>query len=170
MKVRRTLIVLISCLALFTCNSDDDNDFRDILEIWDLESIVVEELYDFNGDNDFTGNLTNELSCFNFDSYTLYTGGIAVESVSKNLALYFDDNTGEVIGTCDVFSTISEGILSWSITGDELTFSFDGTSVTGTIDGDMLTFDAIDFSVYTNASLNEVDIAIPAIFTYRLRQ
>jgi hypothetical protein len=170
MKLRHALIIVIASIAFFTCNSNDDNDFRDILEIWDLESVVVAELYDFNDDNDFTGNLTNELACFNFDSYTLYTGGIAVESISKNLALYFDSNSGAVVGTCDVFATIEEGIVSWSITGNELTFSFDGSSVIGTVDGNLLTFEAIDFPIFTNASLNQVDMAIPATFTYRLRQ
>ena len=166
--MKKGIVLLLILLLTVSCNNDDDN-VNLVLEVWELEAIIVEEEFDFNNDGVFSGNLSDELSCSSFDTYTLYDNGVAVESITGNLALY-NDGSDNIMGICESFEESDEGLLNWSVGNGTRNFSFQGEIITATVEDDTMTFEEIDFSIFTDDSLNQLDMAIPATFIYRRSQ
>ena len=163
------VFAFLTIFLVFSCGDSNDDNGPDVLsETWELQSITINDFYDFNGDDDHTGNLTNELGCTNFDSYFLYTNGTGEERVTKNIALYFDSQTGSVQGVCSALSEPQVIDIDWSGSNNSRTFSYQNFSATGVVVGDVLTFTDIDFPLYTDATLTAIEILIPATFTYQL--
>lgn len=167
MKIKFALLILLAVI-ITSCGDSNDDGARVLSETWELQSIEVNDFYDFNGDNDYTGNLTAKLGCTGFDNYFLYSNGTGEEHITKSVAIYFDSQTSSVAGVCSDLSAPQIIDMNWSQDNNQRTFTYQNFSATGTVVGNTLTFVDIDFPLYTDASLTAIEILIPATFTYQL--
>lgn len=96
--MKKAIIFILTIVSLTIISCDNQNTVPEVLEsdfhgTWILTSSVSERLMDYNNDNQYSNDLTNELGCFNleltFNSDGTFTE-VRIDKSNSNACIQID--------------------------------------------------------------------------------
>lgn len=155
MKANFFLFAICSALIFTSCSNDDDGNVSDMVSLvgtWELTSATGGLPVDLDMDGNASTNLLEELSCFE-DVITVNEDDTYNQDVTE-ITVNVEPGIPPVVTASCTGNTLME-TGSWSLDGDQLTFTptgMDPTTVTITLTQTTLSFtDTLD-------DLGEIDL------------
>ncbi|WP_298902572.1 hypothetical protein [uncultured Psychroserpens sp.] len=171
MKRIQLILIVTMTFVLNACQSDDNNSepMHTAEGIWRMQSLELGSVYDFNGDGIASNNLISETNCLQNEVYTFNNNGNGMYNSSETLdiELTVDSNSNETEYIIDCLNddSFSEP-LTWSQQGNLVTLIIDGEQLTGTINGDIMTFvfdQVYVVEVFDGTAIEEVEESVTLV-------
>lgn len=154
-----SLILIILCITIASCSSDDEGNVTLTAEgRWLVSSLLVESSFDFNADGTASRDLFQETSCYNGNYIEFFEEG-EVDIVVDFAYIYVDEDNNQQDVECEngfgLSSTFTQNGNTITVVND-----FDESNLIGTISGNTLTVtvaNGFEIEVY-NPVTDDIDI------------
>ncbi|WP_299116373.1 hypothetical protein [uncultured Winogradskyella sp.] len=160
----QSLILLVLCLIISACSSDDDGNTSLSPEgEWLITSLLIESSFDFDEDGTASRDMFQETNCYNGNSIQFFDNGDVI--IDVDLAyIFIDDNNQHDVECQNGFGLTS----TWTQNGNTITVvnDFNDDNLVGTISGNTITLTIEDgFEVEFYDAVNDDVIIMDEDFT-----
>ncbi len=158
----QSLLLLIFCLGMSSCSSDDDGNVTLTAEgQWFVNSLLIESSFDFNNDGTASRDLFQETSCYDGNYIQFFDDG-QVDIVVDFTYIFIDDNNEHDFECQDGFGLSS----TWTQNGNTITVENGSEDLIGTISGNSLSVSIPEgFEIEMYDEVNDEVIYVDEDFT-----